>query len=181
MTAEHYAALTSTYDYYREVYEMFSGNHDAQYEVYRLDQVNRTIARLEDELEIQRREARQRLDSLLELDKNIDDNYALHTLVYETCLYDGDRLMPIRRHNHQSPLTTDQGLPRTARAGMEEIARRRTISRSLSPAPTCDVTTSSPSHPPPPPPLPPPPPPFPLLLLLLLLHLLLLPLFPLLL
>jgi hypothetical protein len=179
MTTEHYAALTSTYDYYQEVYEMFSGNRDAQYEVYRLDQVNRMIARLEDELEIQRQEARQRLDSLLELDKNIDDNYALHTLVYETCLYDGDRLMPIRRHNHQSPLTTDhwQGLRRRARAGMEQIARRRTISRSLSPAPTCDVTTSPPSHPPPPPPPPSPP----LLLLLLLLHLLLLPLLPLLL
>jgi hypothetical protein len=57
--------LASTYDYYREVYEMFSGNRDAQYEVYRLDQVNRMIARLEDELEIQRQEARQRLDSLL--------------------------------------------------------------------------------------------------------------------
>jgi hypothetical protein len=165
MTTTQYAALTSTFEYYQQVYEMFPGNREAQYEVYRLDQVNQTIARLEDELDNQRQEARQRLDSLLEHDKN--DDYALHTLVYETCLFDGDRLMPFQRHNHSTPLTSQHRLPGIARTQMEEMVRHRTTSKSLSPAPSfspcesfqrqstgqvrSDVTISPPPSPSPPP------------------------------
>ena len=66
MTTAQYAAITSDFDRYRQVYEMFSGNTDAQYEVFCLDHLNQTIARLEDELAQRQHELRQRLDSLLD-------------------------------------------------------------------------------------------------------------------
>lgn len=82
MTTAQYAAITSNFDRYRQVYEMFSGNTDAQYEVFCLDHLNQTITRLEDELARRRHESRRRLDSLLDHDAN--GGQFLQTLFFGT-------------------------------------------------------------------------------------------------
>lgn len=81
MTTAQYAAFTSNFDRYRQVYEMFAGNTDAQYEVFSLDHLSRTITRLEYELAQRRGESRRRLDSLL--DHDADGGQFLRTLFLE--------------------------------------------------------------------------------------------------
>jgi hypothetical protein len=92
MTTAQYATFTTDFDRYRQVYEMFAGNTDAQYEVFSLDHLNRTIAQLEYELAQRQCESRQRLDSLLDHDANGGQFLRTLFLEHTSTLSDGDIL-----------------------------------------------------------------------------------------